>query len=85
MFAYFEATPTNSDKKDKYDEATKQFAQTLSIDGIVVSNQSLAIGKGIRFNTAVEVQYGFSGTILAHSKSSHLPFPENPPKAYCIS
>jgi hypothetical protein len=53
---------------DKYDEETKQFAQTLSVDGKEVSKQSLAIGKGKRFNTAVEVQYGFSGTIFAHSK-----------------
>ncbi|QDS74256.1 hypothetical protein FKW77_003058 [Venturia effusa] len=56
----------------KYDESTKEFAQTLSIDGREVSHQSLAIGKGNRFNTAVEVQYGFSGTILAHSKSPTL-------------
>ncbi|RDI81906.1 hypothetical protein Vi05172_g8019 [Venturia inaequalis] len=51
----------------KYDETTKQFTQTLSIDGKEVSRQSLAVGKGTRFNTAVEVQRGFSGTIAAHS------------------
>ncbi|TID21477.1 hypothetical protein E6O75_ATG04872 [Venturia nashicola] len=39
----------------------------LTIDGKEVSRQSLAIGKGNRFNTAVEVQYSFSGTILAHT------------------
>lgn len=53
---------------DKYDEKTKQFGQTLSIDGKIVSTQSLAIGKGNQFNTAVEVQGGWAGTILAHSK-----------------
>ncbi|KAF2663632.1 hypothetical protein BT63DRAFT_460747 [Microthyrium microscopicum] len=51
----------------KYDETTKQFAQTLTIDGKEVSRQSIAVGKGNRFNTAVEVQYGFSGTVLQHT------------------
>ncbi|KAE9967957.1 hypothetical protein EG328_007841, partial [Venturia inaequalis] len=57
----------------KYDETTKQFTQTLSIDGKEVSRQSLAVGKGTRFNTAVEVQRGFSGTIAAHSADPGFP------------
>jgi hypothetical protein len=55
-------------QSDKYDEGTKQFSQALTIDGKEVSRQSMAIGKGKRFNTAVEVQYGFARTIYSHSK-----------------
>jgi hypothetical protein len=51
---------------DKYDESTKQFSQSLVIDGKEASRQSIAVGKGKRFNTAVEVQYGFAGTIYSH-------------------
>jgi hypothetical protein len=56
-------------RSDKYDEGTKQFSQSLAIDGKEVSKQSIAVGKGKRFNTAVEVQYGFAGTIYSHCKS----------------
>ena len=53
---------------DKYDDQTQQFTQTLAVDGKVVSSRSDKIGKGARFNTAVEGQGAFSGMIYSHSR-----------------
>ena len=53
---------------DKYDNQTQQFTQTVSIDGKVVSSRSDKVGKGGRFNTAVEGQGSFTGTIFSHSR-----------------
>jgi len=53
---------------DKYNDQTQQFTQTLAVDGKVVSSRSDKVGKGARFNTAVEGQGSFSGTIYSHSR-----------------
>jgi hypothetical protein len=53
---------------DKYDDAAQQFTQTLAVDGKVVSSRSDKIGKGGRFNTAVEGQGAFQGVIFSHSR-----------------
>jgi hypothetical protein len=53
---------------DKYDDKTELFNQTLAIDGKVVSSRTDKIGKGARFNTALEGQGAFTGTIYSHSK-----------------
>jgi hypothetical protein len=53
---------------DKYSDQTQQFTQTVAIDGKVVSSRSDKVGKGGRFNTAIEGQGSFSGTIYSHSK-----------------
>ena len=55
-------------RSDKYNDQTQQFTQTLAVDGKVVSSRSDKIGKGGRFNTAVEGQGAFSGTIYSHSR-----------------
>jgi hypothetical protein len=53
---------------DKYSDQTQQFTQSLEVDGKVVSSRSDKVGKGARFNTAVEGQGKFSGVIHSHSK-----------------
>jgi hypothetical protein len=57
-----------SPESDKYSDQTQAFTQSIEIDGKVVSSRSDKVGKGARFNTAVEGQGKFSGVIYSHSK-----------------
>jgi hypothetical protein len=59
---------TSNIQLDKYDTASGKFTQSLTMDGRQLSTQSMAVGKGVRFNTAVEVQGGFKGTVYGHSR-----------------
>lgn len=55
---------------DKYDDASGNYTQTVSIDGTVVSTLSTASGKAQGWGTAVECQDECSGIVNAHSKLS---------------
>jgi len=55
----------------KYNDQTQQFTQTLAVDGRVVSSRSDKVGKGARFNTAVEGQGAFKGTLYSHTYSNN--------------
>lgn len=57
---------------DKYDEASGNYTQTVSIEGQVVSTLSTASGKAQGWGTAVECQDECSGIVNAHSKSMQL-------------
>ncbi|KAI4835365.1 hypothetical protein E4T44_08616 [Aureobasidium sp. EXF-8845] len=51
----------------KYDQASGTTAQTVSVEGRVVSTLSTKSGKAIGFGTAEEAQDRFKGVVYAHS------------------
>jgi hypothetical protein len=56
-----------SNHTDKYDQASGITAQTVSVEGRVVSTLSTKSGKAIGFGTAEEAQDRFKGVVYAHS------------------
>ncbi|KAG9546249.1 hypothetical protein KCU71_g16992, partial [Aureobasidium melanogenum] len=52
---------------DKYDEASGNTTQTVSIEGKTVSTLSTKSGKAIGFGTAEEAQNEFKGVVYEHS------------------
>ena len=52
---------------DKYNEASGNTTQTVSVEGRVVSTLSTRSGKAIGFGTAEEAQNAFKGVVYEHS------------------
>ena len=53
---------------DAYDDSSKNYTQTVTVDGKVISSLESSSGKAIGWGTAVEAQNELSGTVTAHSK-----------------
>jgi hypothetical protein len=56
-----------SNHTDKYDQASGTTAQSVSVEGKVVSTLSTKSGKAIGFGTAEEAQDRFKGVVYEHS------------------